>query len=353
MSETLIIKSKFRDYEVIFIDDFVKTIHKNHDENSFFIVDQGLHEILKNKIKQILSKYPCITVESSEYTKTLDHCQVIIKDLIRKKIRKNWNLVAIGGGIIQDITAFISSILFRGIDWIFYPTTLLAQADSCIGSKTSINLGEFKNLLGNFYPPTHIYIDINFLDSLPIAEIKSGIGEILHFFFIENSEFTEDMMNKYEILLRSPELLKEYIVASLKIKKKTVEKDEFDKNERNLFNYGHTFGHAIETVSRYEVNHGQAVTLGMDIANYISMKLGYLENVTFHWMHEILKKNMPSFVLRDEQVSDYLSALARDKKNISNNLTCILSDGPGSMRKMQMPIDETLKMMILSYFQEQ
>ena len=129
-----------------------------------------------------------------------------------------------------------------------------------------------------------------------------------------------------------------------------VEIDEFDKNERNVFNYGHTFGHAIETVSNYLINHGQAVTMGMDIANYVSLQLGYLNASTFEVMHNILAKNLPNFKLSKENIEKYLAALSKDKKNIGNNLGCILTKGPGAMEKLQLPLDEKVKEIILDYF---
>jgi 3-dehydroquinate synthase len=280
----------------------------------------------------------------------MNYCQVIIKTLIERNIKKNDVLIAIGGGIIQDINGFIASILFRGIDWHFYPTTLLAQADSCIGSKSSINIGEYKNQIGTFYPPSQIISDVGFLETLPVAEIKSGIGEILHFFFIAGSDLLVTLSDNYEKLLRKPQLLKHYIQESLGIKKKIVEIDEFDKDKRNLFNYGHTFGHAIEAISDYSIPHGQAVTMGMDIANFISLHLKYLNKDIYDLMHQILAKNMPAFKLVDAKMDDYIKFLSKDKKNVGNNLVCILSSGPGAMHKTQVPLNDKLKEMISAYF---
>ncbi len=352
MSEKLKIKSRLKDYEVEFIDNFEEIIIEKHKKDtSFFIVDEALINLYKEPFNNIQSDYNVLPVKAIEQNKTLEHCQAIIKNLIQERIRKNCTLIAIGGGIIQDITAFISSILFRGIEWIFYPTTLLAQADSCIGSKASINLDEFKNLLGGFYPPSHIYIDMKFLETLNVNDIKSGIGEMLHFYFYAGSNLTSELMSRFDELIDSPTNLKKYMLESLKIKKSVIEIDEFDKEIRNLFNYGHTFGHAIESVTGYAISHGQAVTMGMDIANYISLKLGYLDNKDFISMHEILSKNIPMFNLTNEMAEPYFSALSKDKKNIGKNLGCILSKGPGKLEKVQIPFDVKLKNIILSYFE--
>lgn len=351
MSNTLTVASRAGNYDVIFIDDFAEVLENKYKEDTFFIIDEKLIELYEDSFTTILSNEYFIPVEANEQHKTLDHCYRLIESCIEKNIRRNYTLVAIGGGIVQDIAGFISSILFRGIRWEFFPTTLLAQADSCVGSKTSINFNEYKNLLGNFYPPSKIYIDVRFLDTLSLGEIKSGIGEILHFYMIADSSFLTRLVDQYDELLSSPEMLNEYIIESLNIKKKVVEIDEYDKNERNVFNYGHTFGHAIETVSHYSVNHGQAVTMGMDIANFISLSLGNLDRQDFEHMHKILLKNMPLFHLSVNMIEDYFTALSKDKKNIGENLGCILSSALGKMEKFQIPFDDKLKKTIIAYFE--
>jgi len=346
----MIIKSKIRDYQVDFVDDFTLPLRQHIDENAFIIVDEKIEKLYKKQLDSLVPQERLCIVSATETNKTLSYCQVIIQKLLQNKIRKNSSLIAIGGGVIQDITAFISTVLFRGIDWIFFPTTLLAQADSCIGSKSSINLEGYKNLLGTFYPPLHIYIDLNFISTLPREAIKSGIGEIFHYYLLANESPMHGLRDEYEKLFKSPQLVKKYIQASLKIKQKTIEIDEFDKKERNIFNYGHTFGHAIEAVTNYAINHGQAVTMGMDIANYVSLRLGYINEAVFKSMHDILSKNLPVFNLESDKLDEYCQALSKDKKNIGNTLGCILTHGPGAMEKMYIPLDEKLQNILLDYF---
>ncbi len=254
-----------------------------------------------------------------------------------------------GGSPCPINPCFIASILFRGIDWNFYPTTLLAQSDSCIGGKSSINLEGYKNLVGTFWPPRQVFVDSQFLDTLPREEIKSGIGEILHFYLIDDSPLTHSLINDYEEFLETPTVQVEHIRASLDIKRKVIEIDELDQNERRIFNYGHTFGHAIETVSDYSVRHGQAVTMGMDIANYVSLELGYLAKGSFELMRQTLAKNMPSYQLQQAQMDRYFRALTKDKKNIGSNLGCILTRGPGSMQQVQIVLDDGFKKIISDY----
>jgi 3-dehydroquinate synthase len=351
MSNGFSVKSRIRDYRVEFVDDFARDVWSKRGEGDFLIIDEKIKSLYGEKLEDLFDRENILTIEANEENKTLTKCEEIIEYLIGRNIRKKSAIFAIGGGVIQDISSFVSMVLFRGIEWYFYPTTLLAQSDSCIGSKSSINFGKYKNLLGSFYPPAHIGIDMGFLTTLPEDEIRSGMGEILHFYLIAGKEdLAKKMMNEYDDNVKDPGAMEEYILQSLMVKKSLIEEDEFDKGKRNIFNYGHTFGHAIESVTSYAINHGQAVTMGMDMANYISNRLGHIDDRTFDRMHAILKKNMPDFKLSYGNISDYFKALSKDKKNEGANVGCILTKGPGHMFKEQLPMDEEFKNNITSYF---
>jgi 3-dehydroquinate synthase len=349
MSDVLRVKSRLRDYSVHFVSNAAKALGDQKKKQAFLVIDQDLPG--KAKMIKQFSLDRVIQIKADEKNKTLASCTSLIQELVSKNIRRNHVIVAVGGGVIEDVAAFVSMVLFRGIDWIYCPTTLLSQADSCIGSKSSINLGSYKNLLGSFYPPSKIYIDLNFLKTLPKDQVKSGLGEILHFYFVAGRhKLAGEMMLWHDFFLNNPLQLKPHILASLKIKKDVIERDELDRGERNLFNYGHTFGHAIETVTHYRISHGQAVSMGMDMANYLSHHLGYIDEKTFEGMHAILRSNLPSFKLTSRQASSYFQALSKDKKNIGQNVGCILTKGPGRMFKIQVPLDHHFKSLILSYF---
>lgn len=345
------VKSISRDYTVEFIDNFADRVNNLAGKGAFFVVDARVFDLYRRRMEGAIPPENRFIVEAIEPNKTLENSAKVIQGLIEKGIRKNSILVAVGGGIIQDITAFVSSIIFRGIEWVFLPTTLLAQGDSCIGSKTSINFGGYKNVLGNFYPPSSVAIDWKFLESLSDSDIKSGIGEMLHFYFIADSPWAKKIAGEYEQLFAERKRLHKYIRESLMIKKEVIERDEFDRGERNLFNYGHTFGHALESITGYTIPHGQAVTVGMDIANYISWQCGMLDQSVFDEMHGILMKNMPVFEMTREHLMRYMDALSKDKKNIDGDLTCILTEGPGRMKKTRMPFNNQLKQWMLSCFE--
>jgi 3-dehydroquinate synthase len=350
VSDSFHVKSLFRDYEVHFIDNFLEMLRRYVDQQAFFIIDSNIRDIFKVTLEDLIPESRLFIIEANENSKSLDKCRELIETLVERRVRRNEKLVAIGGGITQDVTAFSASITYRGIEWSFFPTTLLAQADSCIGSKTSINLGDKKNLVGNFYPPSDVFIDPIFLESLTVDDIKSGIGEILHFYLYAASPLFDDLIKNYKMTINKRSLLKKHIRESLKIKKSVIENDEFDKGERNKFNYGHTFGHALESVTNYEIKHGQAVTIGMDLANYVSMKMRLMSPDIYDDLHTKLSMNIPEFDWGKVDLYKYFAFLAKDKKNVGNNLGCILLKEPGVIEKMQIPFDEQFQGIIRTYF---
>ncbi len=346
----IIIKSKVREnYKVFFIEDVKKTLSLlNTEKKIIYLIDQNIFNLFKEELNEIILNR-CIIIESSEDNKKLEYIQIIINKLLELNVKRDDTLVAIGGGITQDLVTFISSILYRGIEWIFFPTTLLAQCDSCIGSKSSINFNNYKNLLGTFNPPSNIYIWNKFLLTLSESEIRSGIGEMLHYFLFNGFEIADELIIELPSLLKNPLKIKNFVIKSLNIKKSIIEIDEFDIGIRHLFNYGHTFGHALESITDYNIPHGQAITLGMDLANFISFKRKILSEQDYLKMHNLLKYNIPEFKFTQANIDLYLNILSKDKKNIGNKLGCILSKGPGRLEKIYINIDEELKENILEF----
>lgn len=346
MSDFLRIKSLFRNYNVHFVGDFTPPLQGLVDHHAFFIIDAIIWKLYKEKLKGVIPEGRLLIVEANENNKSLDKCREIIEALVDRQVRRNEKLVAVGGGIIQDVTAFSASIIYRGIEWYFFPTTLLAQADSCIGSKTSINLGDKKNLIGNFYPPSDVFIDASFLNSLTVDDIKSGIGEMMHYYLYAASPLFDELIRDYAMIIKDRNRLMNYIRESLKIKKSVIENDEFDRGERNKFNYGHTFGHAIESVTDYAIKHGQAVTMGMDLANYVSMKMGFMSPEIFHDLHTKLSINFPEVDWKRINLDRYFDLLSKDKKNVGSTVGCILAKDSGILFKRQLPLDDHFREMI-------
>lgn len=351
MGDTIRVRSLFREYRVEFSEDAVATIRPQlkHDE-TFVVCDERVFNTWHEYLSPLICQSRLMLVSPNEQAKTIEKSQELIEKMIAAGTRKNHTILAIGGGITQDVAAFAASILYRGIEWVFLPTTLLAQADSCVGSKTSLNVGDKKNLVGNFWPPREAVIDMRFLNSLPVDDVRSGIGEILHFYLYSNSSMTRTLLAEYSALLRDRSKLRPYIEESLNIKRGVVEADEFDRNERHKFNYGHTFGHALESVSGYAIPHGLAVTVGMDIANFLSVKLGIMSESVFNGLHAQLIVNFPPRTFDLGDIDRYVAYLARDKKNSGNTMGCVLAERPGVLRPRQIPLDDALRTTLAEYF---
>jgi 3-dehydroquinate synthase len=347
------VKSIVHDYEVKFIKEASSILDNEIKDGDVIIMDRkikDLYPILKDAIPD---SNVLIDIDAHENQKNYEALIPIINKLIESGFRKNHRLIGIGGGITQDITAFTASIMYRGVDWIFFPTTLLAQGDSCIGSKTSINFGEYKNQIGGFYPPNKIYIDLNFLNTLSPADLQSGLGEMSHYFVVAGENEFLDYKRKYKNAISDKKVMAELISKSLKIKKRYIEIDEFDQNERQVFNYGHSFGHAIESLTNYTIPHGIAVSFGMDMANYISIKMKLLNPEIRNEIRGLLERIWQGFDIGSIDIDKFCEALAKDKKNVGKELRLILCRGYGQVFKTPAKNDLKLKNWIAEYFQNE
>ena len=353
VSENLKIQSYKGEYKVAFNDTLLKDTSCLLEGEPHFIIDSNVARLYKSELQSVLQHPNVIIIEATEGNKSLDTIIPVFEQLVSNKIRRDHVIVAIGGGIVQDITCFIASTLLRGVAWKFVPTTLLAQADSCIGSKSSINLGDTKNILGTFNPPQDIFLNTGFLDTLDKKEIYSGIGEIIKVHVIDGIKSFDQLAIDFEKIYVDRDVLLKYIRSALLIKKRYIEEDEFDRGIRNIFNYGHSFGHAIESSTHYAVPHGIAVTIGMDMANYIAAQRDLLPIEHYQRMHPVLQKNYEMFVKTEIPVDALLSALMKDKKNTSTMLGLIFPLGSeADVQRVQVPPDETFRTQCISYLEE-
>ena len=347
-----VVKSKFLNYKISFLkkNSFSDHLYEICLIQDIIIIDEIIFKLYKKYFKNF-KKHKIVLLKATEKNKSFSNLNNIIVQLINHGITRKTRLIAIGGGIIQDIVCFISSTIFRGVNWIFYPTTLLAQADSCIGSKSSINFQKYKNLIGTYHPPLKINIDISFLNTLSKEEIHSGIGEILKVYIIAQSKKIIELSKIVKNDLLIVDNLKPHINESLKIKKKIIESDEFDKNTRKILNYGHSFGHSIESATNYKIPHGIAVTIGMDIANYISNFIGNLDYKKYLLYKDYLSANAGKFYNADIDQKKMISALSKDKKNIDNkNFNLILWSKKNSLIVQSIKNDNNFKKILNSYF---
>ena len=293
-----------------------------------------------------------IIINATEEQKSYAGIIPIMEEIIRRGFHKNNTLIAIGGGITQDIVAFISSIIYRGVNWKLIPTTLLAQCDSCIGSKTSINFSTYKNQVGGFYPARDVYIAPHFLKSLHDREMKSGLGEMLHYYVVGGEKDFEFFAENCKAAMHESEVLQQLINRSLEIKKKYIEIDEYDRKERQIFNYGHSFGHAIESMTDYAVPHGIAVSYGIDIANYVAVRMGLQKKETRNRIRTVTELFWTKGEIGSFDINEYLALLGKDKKNKGNQLGIILCEDFGKLAKYMLVADDGFKKILTEYFLE-
>ena len=313
--DSMLIRSTLGHYRVVFqdLEDPFKGIYaESKTTRVFLIIDSNVLKLWN--MANLDKTQPIFLVESTEENKTITMVMFIIDFLERYNFTKSDCLIAVGGGLVQDLVGFAAHIYKRGINWIYYPTTLLSMADSCIGGKTGINTNKAKNQLGVFDHPIAIYVNPNFLKTLPQCEIESGMGEIVKMCLIGGSRYIVVFQN--DLLNKSLDYL-HLIKLSLSIKQTIVEADEFEKYYRKTLNYGHTIGHALETLSDYRLTHGQAIIIGMFAINQWYHSLGKMEMLSYETIQFVLQKLIsPQMVtiLQSLPLEQFGNLIKRDKK---------------------------------------
>lgn len=353
MFDPMVIQSHRGPYTVSWDDSLLSNPARMFEGKPRFLIDAEVARLYASPLKSVIEHPNTIVIEATEGNKSIQGAIPIVERLVADSVRRDHTLIAIGGGIIQDITCFIASTLLRGIPWRFVPTTLLAQADSCIGSKSSINLGATKNILGTFNPPRDIVICSRFLDTLTPEDLRSGIGEIIKVHAIEGAPAFDRLALDFDRLLEDSSLLQRYAREALRIKQRFIEVDEFDRGIRNIFNYGHSFGHAIESATDYAVPHGIAVAMGMDMANSIAMERSMLPESHYRRMHPILRKTYDHFAASEISVGRVLEALTKDKKNTDTMFGLIFATGAeAEIQRVQVPRDAAFQAQCARFFTE-
>ena len=322
------LNSNIHNYEVSFESNFNFLNELIYLEKKVFVIDKNVYTLYKKLFKNI-KKNELILLDAVEEKKTLKSVEKLYKFLATKDAKRNITLISIGGGITQDITGFTTSTVYRGIKWIFLPTTFLAQADSCIGSKTSLNFETYKNILGGFYPPHKIYVQPEFLNTLKLKDFYSGVGEVIKFALLKEN-YPKDfkaIINMVDQVKKNKDRLKT-IKKTMEVKKAYIDEDEFDTGKRNLFNYGHCFGHALENASHYEIPHGIAVTIGMIYANIVALNRKFISKKQFKFLNE--KLFLPNIYMKlniklfDENI--LLESMKNDKKRVGKDLTIVIPE---------------------------
>jgi len=286
-----------------------------------------------------------ITVPDGEEYKNQESIDLILESLFNHRFNRKSLLIAFGGGVIGDMTGYAASIYERGIDFVQIPTTLLSQVDASVGGKTGMNNAYGKNLIGAFHQPKAVYIDAHFLTTLPVREFGAGIAEVIKMAVTFNAEFFEYLESAD---LRDAKVLEAVIKQAVQTKADVVEKDEKEHGLRAALNYGHTFGHVVENETQYKKYlHGEAVAIGMVMANELAVKLGLMSKDEAMRVKKSLEKyNLPtSYTIKNAET--FYETFFLDKKSSDATVMFILPVGIGGV-KMSDEIDKNIVIDVLN-----
>ena len=320
------IRAESHTYSVIIGQGLIKELLEV--DQPLIVADRRFREMLESQ-----GRFGCIYIDAVESSKTLSTVEEVIISLQKLGARSNSKVVAIGGGIIQDIMTLVASLYMRGIAWIYVPTTLLAMADSCVGGKSSINTKTVKNLIGNIFPPETIYADTDFISTLSDEDFSAGLAEASKICFCKGADEFQKFLNLPSS--KSPKYLAQMLPLVLNAKKWFVEIDEFDHSERKQLNFGHTFGHALEVGSSYGIAHGLAVASGVKAAMIYESKSRVLSKVEEQFMlYADSLVNGPKFNWSTDDIDweSYASALNADKKHSETEYVLLLPNAGGGVR---------------------
>lgn len=328
----------------------IDTLPTLHFDTSVVVVTNptvsGLHlNTLLDKLD--VEKLNIVTIPDGEKYKTLDTVESILNECFEYKLDRKSLLIAFGGGVIGDMTGFTASLYQRGIDFIQIPTTLLSQVDASVGGKTGVNNKYGKNLIGAFYQPKAVYIDPSFLNTLPPREFAAGVAEVVKMAVMFDKTFFEYLRN---VDFSNTPTIKEMIRKSVELKAWVVNQDEKEAGIRAVLNYGHTFGHVVENETNYtRYLHGEAVAIGMVIANALAVELGMLTQTESETVTALLKKvSLPTeYIISD--VDDFYEHFFLDKKSSKGSIKFILPEGIGS-HKIVSDIDDQIVKKVLTGF---
>ncbi len=299
----------------------------------FFIIDEKILIFHAEKISEVISRIDNASVfplkSVSEKNKNINTVENLYTWLLEKGADRKSIIIAIGGGISGDIAGFAASTFMRGIDFVNVPTTLLSMADSALGGKTGVNFGGTKNIIGSFFHPRFILIDPDFLSALDEKQYLSGMGEILKYCYIADNQFLERFLrNEAEIYNRSSDALSEIILQSVQLKGNVVEYDPVETSLRKILNFGHTWGHAIESASDFKIDHGIAVAAGLAADLFLS---GLYNNMTDKNLFTPLKTFFAKAPIELPPFEIVYRFMQKDKKNRGDKILSVLLIKPGEL----------------------
>lgn len=276
-----------------------------------------------------------VTIPDGESFKNINTVHYIYSELLRNGLDRKSGIVALGGGVVGDIAGFVASTYMRGIEYVQVPTTLLAHVDSSVGGKTGVNHKLGKNMIGTFYQPKLVWIDVDVLKTLPKRELLAGIAEVIKHGIIKDEKLFEFMeKNRDKLFDLETNALIHIIKHSCEIKSEIVSKDERESGLRAILNYGHTIGHAIETVTQYtQFLHGEAVAIGMNVEARLSRLLGFLQDSNVFRIKSLIDAyGLPSEIPSEIEADSLLAPMQLDKKTVAGELKFALPEKIGKAR---------------------
>jgi 3-dehydroquinate synthase len=300
------------------------------------ITDTTVKGLYGNTLRKSLadSEFEVLTLEVpvGEKHKSLDTAGRLYHQLTDFFAERTTPVLALGGGVIGDLTGFVAATYMRGVPLIQIPTTLLSQGDSSIGGKVAVNHGQLKNKIGAFYHPRLTISDITTLKTLSPRELSDGLSEIIkHGMILDKEFFSYIEQNLEKIKALDDEVMETIVSQSAKIKARIVEKDEYDLGLRNILNYGHTIGHAVESVSGFRIWHGEAVAIGMLIEARISNKMGILKEDEMSRLKEVIARADLPIELPPLETDEIIQAMKHDKKIIEGKIRFVLPKAVGEV----------------------
>lgn len=308
------------------------------DENVNKLYGDTVIEALKDKMV-----YKTI-IQPGEESKSLKTVEDILTQMLEFGLTRKSKIIALGGGVVGDIAGFCASIYMRGIPFIQVPTTLLSQVDSSVGGKTGVNMPQGKNMVGSFYQPEAVIIDINTLKTLPRKELISGLGEIIKYGIIWDYDFfnaiKKDMKKIFEF---DNVTLTSIIKRCCEIKAEVVSKDEKELGIRKILNFGHTIGHGLEAITNYKrFTHGEAVLVGMYYEALLAKRLGYIDEIYLKEIEELIESLDISLDISEFSREIFLNAMMKDKKNKEGMFSFILPKDRGKVEEVLLDRGEIL-----------
>ena len=313
-------------------EEFSRFISDRKYSTVFILVDENTHEHCYQKIKSQLSfEHQLIQIDAGEENKTIATCNLVWKKLLASGADRKSLLINLGGGVIGDLGGFCAATYMRGIHFIQVPTTLLSQVDASVGGKLGVDLEHYKNMVGVFQDPQMVWVSTSFLSSLPANELRSGYAEVIkHCLIADKAQW--QTLQQYE----SPTEIKDWtnvVTDSIRIKNKVVTQDPYEAGLRKILNFGHTIGHAIESLllnTKHKLLHGEAIAQGMILESQLSHTKGHLTKEELHEITSYIQKIYPPFDESLIDVHQLITKASKDKKNFAGEIRMASIDQIGS-----------------------